>query len=81
VLYCYGKGIPRISTKNQVTLPVTALTEAGLRSGDRVVIESVGDGELRVRRAAVAFDSAFGALTGVYPEGYLDRLDAEDLDR
>jgi hypothetical protein len=46
-----------------------------------VVIEPVGDGELRIRRAAVTFDSAFGALTGAYPAGYLDRLDAEERER
>jgi hypothetical protein len=57
------------------------LAEAGLRSGDRVVVEPVGDGELRIRRAAVTFDSAFGALTGVFPPGYLARLDAEESER
>ena len=71
----------RISSKNQVTVPVAALAEAGLRSGDRVVIEPVGDGELRIRRAALTLDSAFGALTGTYPAGYLERLDAEDRER
>lgn len=77
-LYWYGKGMPRISAKNQITIPVTALDEAGLRRGDEVVVESVTDGELRVRRAAMTFDDAFGALTGTYPAGYLERLDAED---
>ena len=73
--------MPRISSKNQVTLPVAALDEAGLRRGDEVVVEPLGDGELRVRRAAVTFDSAFGTLTGTYPPGYLERLDAEDEER
>jgi AbrB family looped-hinge helix DNA binding protein len=73
--------VPRISSKNQVTVPVAALAEAGLKSGDRVVVEPVGDGELRVRRAVLTFDTAFGALSGVYPEGYLERLDAEDRER
>jgi AbrB family looped-hinge helix DNA binding protein len=80
-LYCYGKGIPRISTKNQVTIPVAALEEAGLHAGDQVVIEALDDGELRVRRGAATFDSAFGALTGTYPPGYLERLDTEDEQR
>jgi hypothetical protein len=62
-------------------VPVAVLAEAGLHSGDRVVIEPVADGELRIRRAAVTFDSAFGTLTGVYPVGYLAALDAEDRDR
>jgi AbrB family looped-hinge helix DNA binding protein len=70
--------VSKISSKNQVTIPVAALDESGLRSGEEVVVEPVGDGELRVRRTALTFDSAFGALTGTYPAGYLERLDAED---
>jgi bifunctional DNA-binding transcriptional regulator/antitoxin component of YhaV-PrlF toxin-antitoxin module len=73
--------VPRISGKNQITIPVSALSEAGLRAGDGVVIEPVGDGELRVRRDALTFDSAFGALTGVYPPGYLEQLDREERER
>jgi antitoxin component of MazEF toxin-antitoxin module len=67
--------------KNQVTLPLTALDEAGLHAGDQVVIEALKDGELRIRRSAVTFDSAFGVLTGTYPADYLERLDAEDEER
>jgi AbrB family looped-hinge helix DNA binding protein len=70
--------MPRISSKNQVTIPVAALEEAGLHAGDHVVVEALDDGELRVHRGAATFDSAFGALTGIYPPGYLERLDAED---
>jgi AbrB family looped-hinge helix DNA binding protein len=70
--------MPRISTKNQVTIPVAALEEAGLHAGDQVIVEALEDGELRVRRGAHAFDDAFGVLTGTYPPGYLERLDAED---
>lgn len=73
--------MPRISTKNQVTIPVAALDEAGLRPGEQVVVEALADGELRIRRGAVTFDSAFGALTGAYPPGYLEALDAEDAER
>lgn len=57
---------------------MAALNEAGMRAGERVVFEPIGDGELRVRRAALSFDTAFGALTGTYPDGYLERLDEED---
>lgn len=80
-LYCYGKGVPRISSKNQVTVPVAALARVGLRAGDDVVVEPVGDGELLLRRATLDFESAFGALTGTYDAGYLARLDAEDEER
>ncbi len=70
--------MPKISSKNQITIPVGALEEAGLRSGDPVVVEVLEEGELRIRRGEGGFESAFGALTGAYPPGYLDQLDAED---
>lgn len=73
--------MPRISTKNQVTIPVAALDEAGLRAGDQVIIEPLDSGELRIRRSAMTFDRAFGTLTGVYPRGYLEQLHAEDEQR
>ena len=71
----------RISSKNQVTIPVAALAEAGLRPGDQVLIEAFEDGELRVRRGALDRETAFGALTGIYPPSYLQSLDAEDEQR
>lgn len=71
----------RISAKNQITIPVSALEEAGLHAGDDVLVEAVQDGEIRVRRGARSFDQAFGALTGTYPAGYLEQLDAEDEHR
>ena len=73
--------MPRISTKHRVTVPVTTLEEAGLRAGDQVVIEALGEGEVRIRRGAVTFESAFGALTGTYPPDYLEQLDAQDEQR
>lgn len=73
--------MPRISTKNQLTIPIAALDEAGLRAGDEVSVEALEDGELRVRRGTPAFEEAFGALTGVYPPDYLATLDAEEAQR
>jgi AbrB family looped-hinge helix DNA binding protein len=67
-----------ISTKNQVTIPVAALQEAGLHPGDRVLVEALDDGELRIRRGERSFEDAFGALTDVYPPGYLEQLDADE---
>ena len=74
--------MPRISTKNQVTIPVNVLQEADLHPGDQVVIETLDTGELRVRRSQVdPFTNAFGVLTGTYPPGYLQNLDLEDEQR
>src|ERR1035438_6616849 len=92
----------RISTKNQITIPVATLDEVGLHAGERVTVEPAGrsqgptldegglhagervtvepagDGELLIRRATTTFEDAFGTLTGTYPAGYLEQLDAED---
>jgi AbrB family looped-hinge helix DNA binding protein len=64
----------RVSSKNQVTLPVKAMRAAGLRPGDEVTVRSVGDGEIvlatrgrRIRRHA-------GIATGIYRGSELDRL-------
>jgi hypothetical protein len=49
-----------------------------LHAGDQVSIEALEDGELRVHRGAPRLEEGFGALTGVYPPGYLAQLDADD---
>jgi bifunctional DNA-binding transcriptional regulator/antitoxin component of YhaV-PrlF toxin-antitoxin module len=68
------KAMSRVSSKNQVTLPVEAMREAGLQPGDEVTIRPIGDGEVvvalrnsRVRRHA-------GIATGIYRADELDRL-------
>ena len=73
--------MPRISARNRVTIPVAALDEAGLHAGDEVVVEVVDAGEVRLRRRRLTFQDAFGALTGAYPEGYLENLDRQDAER
>ncbi len=75
------KVMPKISAKNQVTIPVAALEEAGLHAGDQVTVEAFEEGELRIRRGELGFERAFGALTGAFPVGYLERLDREDAER
>lgn len=68
--------MPRISAKNQVTLPVETLERSGLRSGDEVVIESEGPDRIVVRRVAGDPRQALGVFDGLYPPGYLDELRA-----
>jgi bifunctional DNA-binding transcriptional regulator/antitoxin component of YhaV-PrlF toxin-antitoxin module len=64
----------KVSTKNQITLPVEAMRAAGIGPGDEVTVRHVGVGEIliavrgsRVRRHA-------GIATGIYRPGELDRL-------
>ena len=67
-----------ISRKNQVTLPVEALREAGLEPGDDVRVEATGPGRLalvRVEDLVIEFAGVFDGT--VYPEGYLDELRSE----
>jgi len=64
----------KVSSKNQITLPVEALRAAGLRAGEEVTVRAIGNGELivaarhsRVRRHA-------GIAEGLYQGGELERL-------
>lgn len=68
--------MPRISTKNQVTLPVEALVRAGLSAGDDVLIVAGGADQIVITRVPSDPRSAVGILSGVYPAGYLDELRA-----
>ena len=46
-----------------------------------MIIEITDEGELCVRPGKETFEDAFGALTGAYPAGYLERLDREEEQR
>lgn len=70
--------MPRISTKNQVTLPVESLEAAALRPGDEVVIEAEGTDRIVIHRAAADLSAALGVFDGLYEPGYLDRLRSEE---
>jgi bifunctional DNA-binding transcriptional regulator/antitoxin component of YhaV-PrlF toxin-antitoxin module len=67
-----GKGMPKISSKNQVTIPVDVLREAGLETGDELVVRALGAGRLEVRRRDDLISELAGSLS--YPPGYLDDL-------
>jgi bifunctional DNA-binding transcriptional regulator/antitoxin component of YhaV-PrlF toxin-antitoxin module len=66
--------MPRISSKNQVTLPVASLERAGFKAGDRVTIEAEGPDRIVVVRAPQDPLQAFGVFDGLYEPGYLDEL-------
>jgi len=62
----------KISSKNQVTIPVKELREAGLEAGDVLIARAVGEGRIELRRRDDVIDEFAGTLT--YPPGYLDEL-------
>jgi AbrB family looped-hinge helix DNA binding protein len=68
--------MPKISSKNQVTLPVEALAAVGLKGGDAVTIEAIDDSSIVIRRAVRNIDAAIGVFDGLYEPGYLEKLRA-----
>lgn len=67
----------RISAKNQITIPVKAMRDAGLVPGAPVRIEAVARGRLAVVRDDDPIERLAGKFTGMYPKGYLDKLRGE----
>ncbi len=67
-----------ISKKNQVTIPVAALSDSGLRPGDdvRVIVEAPG--RLLLVRVSELIEEFAGIFDDtVYPPGYLEDLRRE----
>jgi bifunctional DNA-binding transcriptional regulator/antitoxin component of YhaV-PrlF toxin-antitoxin module len=65
----------RISSKNQVTLPVEELRAAGLAAGDEIHVRAAGRGVLLVETPESVVDRFAGIFDSkVYPDGYLERL-------
>ncbi|GAC1314231.1 MAG: hypothetical protein NVSMB2_03360 [Chloroflexota bacterium] len=71
------RGHTRISRKNQATLPVDALRQAGLKVGDELIVESAGAGRIVLVRAVDLVEKHAGQAPGVYPPGYLNELRGE----
>jgi bifunctional DNA-binding transcriptional regulator/antitoxin component of YhaV-PrlF toxin-antitoxin module len=67
-----------ISRKNQVTIPVEALREAGLEPGDDVRVQAVAPGRLELMRTDDLIEEFAGVFdAAVYPPGYLHELRRE----
>lgn len=71
------RGRTRISSKNQITVPVDALRRAGLEAGDELRVERAGPGRIVLMRAERPLEQFAGSLRGAYPPGYLEELRAE----
>lgn len=64
----------KLSSKNQVTIPVEAMRAAGLRAGDEITVRPVGDGEIMLAARGSRVRRHAGIATGIYEGGELDRL-------
>jgi AbrB family looped-hinge helix DNA binding protein len=74
------KGYTRLSSKNQVTIPVDVVMQAGLEPGDELRVEAE-DGRIVLKPARSLADRRLeairlskGALTEAYEPGYLEKL-------
>jgi bifunctional DNA-binding transcriptional regulator/antitoxin component of YhaV-PrlF toxin-antitoxin module len=65
----------RLSSKNQLTIPVDVLRQAGLKAGDELMVRAEGRGRIAVEEAGSWIDRWAGSMPPVtYPPGYLDKL-------
>jgi bifunctional DNA-binding transcriptional regulator/antitoxin component of YhaV-PrlF toxin-antitoxin module len=56
------KGQTKVSAKHQVTIPVSALRDAGVRTGDVLKVEADGSGRLILTRVDEMLDRYSGRL-------------------
>jgi len=66
--------MPKLSTKNQITLPVDALRAAGLEPGDEVTVRPVRSGEIVIAARASRVRRQAGIADGVYRCAEIDEL-------
>ncbi len=58
-----GAGRSRVSGKHQITIPIGAFSEAGLREGDVVRVEAQGRGRILIARMDDLVDEYAGCLS------------------
>ncbi|HWB72086.1 MAG TPA: AbrB/MazE/SpoVT family DNA-binding domain-containing protein [Egibacteraceae bacterium] len=63
--------------KNQITLPIDVLQKAGIHSGEVLRVEADGPGRTIFSRVRDPIEEFAGSLTGVYQDGFPDRLRGE----
>ncbi len=64
----------KVSSKNQITIPVAALAETGIHAGDRLMVSADGPGRVVLVLEGDPIAEFAGALTGCWESGDLDRL-------
>ena len=68
------RGYTHVSSKNQATIPVDVLREAGIVAGDRLRARADGAGRVILERTGGPTDDYSGLLRGVSSGAFLDRL-------
>lgn len=66
--------MPKLSSKNQITIPVEALREAGIEPGDEVRVVARGHGRVEIERMEDVLDRYAGSLNGLWQPGELSAL-------
>jgi bifunctional DNA-binding transcriptional regulator/antitoxin component of YhaV-PrlF toxin-antitoxin module len=59
------RGMTRLSSKNQVTIPVASLAEARIRPGDELRVEVPGDGRILLIRDRDLINELAGSVPGL----------------
>ena len=59
------RGMTRVSSKNQVTLPVASLAEAHIQPGDELRVEVAGDGRIVLVRDRDRLEDFAGSVPGL----------------
>ncbi len=68
------RGTTRVSRKNQVTLPVAALTAAHVVQGDELRVSAKGDGQILLERFDDPLDEFAGSVPGLAAATQLEKL-------
>ncbi len=68
------RGYTRVSSKNQVTLPVAGLEEAGISAGDELVVRVDGRGRLTLVRERDPLLALIGSAPGLSERTNLEAL-------
>jgi len=59
------RGVTRVSSKHQVTLPVAALRQAQVKPGDELRVEVKGNGHILLIREQDPLEGYVGAIPGL----------------
>jgi AbrB family looped-hinge helix DNA binding protein len=64
----------KVSSKNQVTIPVEAMRAAGLRPGDEIDVRPAGEGEIVIATRGSRVRRHAGIANGIYKDDELRKL-------